>query len=132
VSTSGSPRVQLFHAVTHGIRITVRPSFAPEHSDPRAQRYAFVYRIRIENTGRVTAQLRWRHWYIHDPVGGDSEVQGEGVVGEMPTLERGQVHEYQSFCILQGPTGAMHGYYVFLLEDGSEIRVAIPRFEFRA
>jgi ApaG protein len=123
---------RLFHAITQGIRVTVRPSFAPEHSDSNEPRFVFVYRIRIENLSDFTAQLRWRHWFIEDPVGGDSEVQGEGVVGEMPTLAPGDVHEYQSFCVLQGSSGSMRGYYVFHRTDGSQLQVSIPRFELRA
>ena len=66
---SGSGRVRLYHAITDGIRVSVRPSFAPEHSDPAEPRFVFVYRIRIENLSDATSQLRWRHWYIEDPVG---------------------------------------------------------------
>ena len=132
MSGNDGGRVPLYHSITHGIRVSVRPSYEPEHSDLREPRYVFVYRIRIENLADFTAQLRWRHWYIEDPVGGDSEVQGEGVVGELPTLAPGDVHEYQSFCVLQGPTGSMHGYYVFHRADGTQLRVTIPRFELRA
>ena len=127
MSTEGG-RVQLFHAITHGLRVSVRPQFAPEHSEARASRFVFVYRIRIENLADFTARLMWRRWFIEDPVGGDSEVQGEGVVGETPTLAPGEVHEYQSFCVLAGPSGAMRGYYVFQRSDGSRLDVTIPRF----
>jgi ApaG protein len=51
------------------------------------------------------------------------------VVGETPTLAPGDVHEYQSFCVLQGPAGSMRGYYIFHRTDGSQIKVTIPRFE---
>jgi ApaG protein len=119
--------------VTDGIRVTVRPAFAPEHSDPDEPRFVFIYHIRIENLGDFTAQLRWRHWFIHDPVGGDSEVEGEGVVGQTPTLAPGEVHEYQSFCVLRGRSGHMHGYYTFRrTASGDELRVTVPRFELRA
>jgi ApaG protein len=128
--TSENGRIRLFHAVTDGIRVTVRPIFAPEHSDPVEPRYVFIYQIRIENLADFTAQLQWRHWFIHDPVGGDSEVEGEGVVGEMPVLAPGDVHEYQSFCVLRGTSGHMHGYYKFVKSSGGEeVRVAVPRFE---
>ena len=70
------------------MRVTVQTEYASDHSSPQAWRYVFVYQIRIENTGGVRAQLFWRHWHIHDPVAGDQEVQGEGVVGEMPWLSR--------------------------------------------
>ena len=121
----------LFHRVTEGIRVTVTPFYLERESDPREPRYVFVYRIRIENVGRTAATLRWRHWYIHDPVGGDSEVQGEGVIGVQPTVPAGGVHEYQSFCVLQGPEGHMEGYYVMERPDGSTFHAAIPRFLLR-
>src|SRR5687768_2263690 len=122
----------LFHSVTSGIRVTARPHHAVEHSDPSAPRYVFVYRIRIENVGQHTAQLLWRHWYIHDEVAGDSEVEGAGVIGEQPTLAPGDVHEYESFCVLQGRSGSMVGTYLFRSPDGSEFEAEIPRFELRA
>jgi ApaG protein len=128
--TPRNARVRLYHAITDGIRVTVRPIFAPDHSDPDEPRFVFIYHIRIENLGTVTAQLRWRHWFIHDEIGGDSEVEGEGVVGRMPLLAPGELHEYQSFCVLRAPTGHMHGYYLFRRsDDGTELRVAIPRFD---
>jgi ApaG protein len=122
----------LFHRVTEGIRVTATPFYLRARSDPGAPRYVFTYRIRIENVGDGTATLRWRHWYIHDAAAGDSEVQGEGVVGEEPTLAPGEVHEYESFCVLQGPEGHMEGYYVMERPDGSSFRVVIPRFLLRA
>ncbi|MEX0907404.1 MAG: Co2+/Mg2+ efflux protein ApaG [Gemmatimonadota bacterium] len=118
--------------MTEKIRITVRPSFAPEHSDPAEPRYVFVYRIRIENVGDRTAQLLWRHWYIHDALAGDSEVEGEGVIGEKPVLAPGDAHEYESFCVLRGPTGHMEGFYEFERPDGTRFRAEVPRFELRA
>jgi ApaG protein len=118
----------MFYQITEGVRITVRPYYAAEHSDPLEPRYVFVYRIRIENTSERTAQLLWRQWYIHDEVGGDSEVAGEGVIGEQPVLAPGDAHEYESFCMLRGPLGSMEGYYEFKRPDGTAFRAAIPRF----
>lgn len=118
----------LFHQITQGIRVTATPQYLPEHSDPGEPRFVFAYRIRIENVGDTAARLRWRHWYIHDAVAGDGEVQGEGVVGEQPLLAPGTVHEYQSFCVLRGPGGHMEGYYVMERPDGTTFHAAIPRF----
>jgi ApaG protein len=119
----------LYHAVTNGIRVTVRPLYAPEHSDPGVPRHVFVYHIRIENVGDRTAQLIWRHWYIADDAAGKSEVEGEGVIGEQPVLAPGDVHEYESFCVLEGERGSMEGYYDFRRPDGETLRVTIPWFE---
>ena len=111
--------------------MTVRPHYAPEHSDALVPRFVFVYRIRIENTSERTAQLVTRHWRIHDPVGGDSRVDGEGVVGERPIIAPGDVHEYESFCVLQSPAGHMEGHYQFQLTSGESFKVNIPRFDLR-
>jgi ApaG protein len=126
------PPASLFYRITEGIRVTVNPHYLPRHSDPGEPRYVFAYRIRIENVGSAPAQLVWRHWHIHDPIAGDSEVEGEGVVGVQPLIAPGGVHEYQSFCVLQGPSGHMEGSYRFVRGDGTTFDVAIPRFLLRA
>ena len=120
-----------FYRETDGIRVTVRPRYLREHSRPWRGQYVFAYSVRIENVGTQAAQLLWRHWYIHDPVAGDQEVEGEGVVGAQPRLEPGEVHEYESYCVLRSPEGHMEGYYEFVREDGSTFRAEIPRFELR-
>jgi ApaG protein len=123
--------VSFFYRISEGIRITVRPSYSADHSEPRRSYYVFIYEIRIENVGTEPAQLLWRHWYIHDPVAGDQEVEGEGVVGAQPRLEPGEVHEYESYCVLRSPEGHMEGYYDFVRPDGAAFRAQIPRFELR-
>jgi ApaG protein len=119
---------RLYQRITHGIRVTVRPVYAPEHSDPTEGQQVFVYSIRIENLGERTVQLLTRHWYIHDCDAGDSEVEGEGVVGEQPVLAPGDTHEYQSYCVLRGREGHMVGTYHFKRTDGTEFDADIPRF----
>lgn len=121
----------MFYAITEGIRITVQPMFLPDHSDPAEPRFVFAYRVRIENVGETAAQLMWRHWYIHDAVAGDSEVEGEGVIGQQPNIEPGDVHEYQSFSVLESPVGHMEGTYEFRRPDGTLFRASIPRFHLR-
>ena len=122
----------LYHRAGDDVRISVLPRFMAEHSDPDEPRYVFVYHIRIENIGERTAQLLWRHWYIHDDAEGDSEVEGEGVVGEQPVIAPNDVHEYESFCVLKGPRGWMEGYYEFRRTDGTTFRGDIPHFELDA
>lgn len=118
----------MYYRITEGVRVTVQPVYVPGQSAPHAGRYVFAYRIRIENVGTEPAQLVWRHWYIHDPVAGDSEVEGEGVVGQQPVIAPGGVHEYQSFCVLQAPGGSMEGYYQMVRPDGTRFNAAIPKF----
>lgn len=120
-----------FSRTTEGIRISVRPFYLIGQSDPALGRYVFVYHVRIENQGPLPAQLLWRHWRIHDRTGGDQEIEGAGVVGETPLVETGGLYEYESFCVLEGPSGSMEGSYQFSRPDGSRFSAAIPRFLLR-
>ena len=121
-------RRPFYYRETKGVRITVRPIYLDDQSMPVVRRYVFVYFIRIENVSPRTVQLLSRHWYIHDSIGEDNEVVGDGVVGEQPTLVPGAVHEYNSFCVLKSPNGHMEGSYHFVCEDTTTFDAVIPRF----
>lgn len=121
--------VGFYHRITDGIRVTVRPLYVAEQSDPEQGRFVFAYHIRLENVTDRAAQLLTRRWLIHDSVGTNAEVRGDGVVGEQPLLIPGGVHEYQSYCVLTSPRGWMEGAYGFVRDDGAPFDVAIPRFE---
>ncbi len=117
-----------FYKMTEAIRITVRPVYLPDRSDPEQGQYVFAYFVRIENIGTVAAKLLWRRWVIRDSSGDDLEVEGEGVVGQQPSIEPGGVHEYQSFVVLKSPEGSMEGSYDFVRPDGSRFKAEIPTF----
>ena len=125
-------RIPMFYLITAGIRITVRPSFLPARSNAMLGQFVFAYHIRIENVSDQSAQLRTRRWLIHDEFAGDTVVEGDGVVGEQPLLQPGNVHEYRSFCVLKSPSGWMEGAYGFVREDGSAFDAYIPRFTLEA
>jgi ApaG protein len=115
-------------AQKYEIKVTPHATYLAEHSDPAQNRYVFSYRIHIENVGSVAARLISRHWIITDADGDTHEVNGEGVVGEQPTLQPGQSFEYQSGSQLSTEVGTMHGTYQMLAEDGTEFAADIPRF----
>ena len=121
-----------YEKITDGIRISVRPDFSVLHSNPRQNKFVFTYSVEMENQSDESVQLLFRHWLIHDSDGEDSEVDGEGVVGEQPTLDPGYSHQYQSFCVLSSPAGFMEGYYTFVDSEGREFKVAVPRFDLTA
>jgi ApaG protein len=123
---------RFYYRHTAGIRITVRPTYLHERSNPLVGQYVFAYHIRIENVGDAAAQLRTRRWLIHDDAAGDTVVEGEGVVGEQPHLVPGQVHEYRSFCVLKAPHGWMEGAYRFVRDDDTSFEALIPRFTLTA
>ena len=117
------------NALTDGIRVTVRSFYVPEQSAPRAKRYVFAYTVKITNEGKVTAQLRTRHWIITDGDGNVEEVRGDGVVGAQPTLKAGQHFEYTSGCVLKTPRGTMRGTYRMHGVDGRVFDATIGAFE---
>ena len=121
-----------YKKTTEGIRVVVRPSFSLPHSEPADGKFVFTYLVQMENQSAEAAQLLFRHWHIHDSEGEDSELEGEGVLGEQPSLAPGKSHVYESFCVLQSPVGFMEGYYTFVRPNGEKFRVDVPRFDLRA
>lgn len=117
-----------YEKATEGIRVFVQPRFSLADSDPLDGTFVFSYHISMENEGDTAATLLFRHWLIHDSVGEDAEVDGEGVVGEQPHLGPGDAHEYRSYCVLRSPAGYMEGYYTFARPTGERFRVEVPRF----
>ena len=116
-------------AVTRGIAVRVAVSYLAEQSDPNAERWFWSYHVRIENGSDVAVQLLSRRWQIVDGRGTAHEVQGEGVVGEMPLIAPGASFDYVSGCPLDTPAGSMRGAYRLVDEDGTAFDVAIPRFQ---
>jgi len=117
-----------YEKATEGIRVRVKPRFSLAESDPSEGTFVFSYDIQLANESDRPAKLLFRHWHIHDAAGDDTEVDGEGVVGEQPSLEPGDAHQYRSYCVLRSPVGYMEGYYTFQRPDGRQFRVDVPRF----
>ena len=122
-----------FSAMDHqqsasGIRVRVEPSFSLAESALGDGSFVFLYDVEVRNEGDDGAQLLFRHWRIHDSAGEDTEVDGEGVVGEQPFLAPGESHAYRSYCVLRSPVGYMEGYYTFARSDGRRFRVEVLRF----
>jgi ApaG protein len=110
------------------ITVTSVSQYVQEQSSPEDHRFVFSYHITISNTGLCTAQLISRHWVITDAAGQVEEVQGEGVIGEQPTLRPGESFEYTSGCALNTPFGSMCGTYTMQTEDGLPFEAEIPEF----
>lgn len=115
-----------------GIRVRVRPAFSLARSELASGTFVFTYRVHVDNDGPEPAQLLYRHWKIHDSIGEDTEVDGEGVIGKQPVIGPGERHAYSSFCVLRSPLGYMEGYYDFERPDGRRFRIVVPRFTLSA
>ncbi len=113
---------------TDGIEVTVKPIYLEEQSQPGEQHYVWAYHIHIENKSDHTVQLLKRQWKITDALGSVEKIDGDGVVGERPTLIPGESYEYVSGAPLKTPSGIMEGAYLMETEDGRLMEVSIPAF----
>lgn len=113
---------------TEGITVSVTSTFSQERSQPSANRFFFLYQIRIQNEGTVPAKLVHRHWIITDANGDREEVRGPGVIGETPRLLPGQTFEYVSGCPLSTSFGAMEGSYQMVRDDGTSFMARVAPF----
>ena len=80
-------------------------SFLVDQSRPDEGRFVWAYRVRIENQGGETVQLRRRHWRITDALGRVNEVRGPGVVGEQPVLRPGEAYVTRFSGTVPGQNG---------------------------
>ncbi len=110
------------------IRIEVATNYVLDQSEPDVGRYVFAYTITIENRGDLPARLVSRHWVITDANGKVQEVSGDGVVGEQPHLNPGEIFRYSSGAVLETPVGAMQGSYQMEAENGTSFEAPIPPF----
>ena len=118
----------MYETITHKIRVRVTPEYVSDQSEPEDSYYFWAYKVEITNLGKVTVQLKTRHWRITDANGRTEEVRGPGVVGEQPVLEPGQSFTYSSGCPLKTAQGLMVGSSQMVDNDGRMIDVAIPAF----
>ena len=115
--------------ITSDIVVKAMPVYIEKESSPMEPKHVFVYHIEITNNGHETVQLLRRHWDIKDDGGDDYIVEGNGVIGKQPHIAPGQIHRYQSFCVLKGMTGSMEGWFEFVRADGIPVKAMIPKFD---
>lgn len=114
--------------LTPTIRCRVVTHYIEEQSEPDNQRYVFSYTITIANLGAGEAQLLSRRWLITDANGKKLVIEGEGVVGEQPTIAAHEEYTYTSGTIIETPLGVMEGHYVMVNENGDEFVAEISPF----
>ncbi|MFC6859098.1 Co2+/Mg2+ efflux protein ApaG [Zunongwangia atlantica] len=119
--------------ITKGIKISVQTFFDGILYDRYQVKYAFGYKVTIENQSNDSVQLKSRFWKIKDALNKTETVEGEGVIGKKPVIKPGEKHTYQSGCLLNTPFGAMSGYYNMInFTSTRKFRVQIPCFKLSA
>jgi len=113
---------------TARVSVHVQSQYVASHTSPDDDRYVFAYTNTIRNLGRSPVQLLGRYWLITNGNGRETEVQGEGVVGEQPHIAAGNEFQYTSGAVIETPMGTMQGHYVMIDEQGETFQVEIPVF----
>ncbi len=91
--------------------------------------HAFVYFITISNVSQETVRLLGRKWILQHPRTGEVEVvEGDGIVGQTPSLPPGESFTYNSYH-LTGDTVIASGAFHGVTADGKRIFVRIPSFK---
>ena len=112
----------------HPIKIDVITEYLLHESEPEEAEFVFRYTITITNESNHTVKLLSRHWVITDGENQVEHVQGDGVIGQQPTIAPGTSYTYSSGCILPTPVGSMYGSYQMQAEDGQLFDAPISPF----
>ena len=111
-----------------GLRVSV--DRVVHHTDsglPAERPHAFIYFITVTNASDRTVRLLGRKWIVRE--GADTEViEGDGIVGETPTLAPGETFSYNSYHLAAGRCSA-HGAFHGVDGDGNPVFTRIPAFE---
>lgn len=106
---------------TNGIRVKVSASLVPAQTSPTMDRYVYGYEVEITNLNEEPVQVVSREWRVVCENGSVETIQGQGVVGEQPTLGHNESFSYSSACVLKRIRGAMSGKYICVAQDSKRV-----------
>jgi ApaG protein len=113
-----------------GLRVTIDRLVyrrVPEDESPDRP-HSFIYFISIRNDSPVAVTIKGRKWVVRHDDGTSLVLEGDGVVGEFPTVSPGERYSYNSRHIIHTRTATAEGAYLGLDETGRRVVVRIPRF----
>jgi ApaG protein len=84
-----------------GLRVKVDDViYMPSLDAPPEKPHPFVYFISIHNDSPMPVIIRGRKWVVHEDAGEVVVVEGDGVVGQTPTIEPGGHFSYNSYHVV--------------------------------
>lgn len=111
-----------------GLRVEIHDVVYMPHLDaPPEKPHPFAYFISIHNESPQSITIRGRKWVVTESDRDITVVEGEGVVGQMPTIASGSHFSYHSYHIVRTNaqvTGAFFGH----TQSGHRIYTRIPTF----
>lgn len=93
-----------------------------------ARPHCFAYFISIHNDTEVAVTIKGRKWVVRNEQGDVDVVEGDGVVGQFPTVAPGEKYSYDSFHVLKTAAAVAEGSYLGVDGLGRRVLVRIPRF----
>ncbi|MDB6027348.1 MAG: ApaG domain protein [Verrucomicrobiales bacterium] len=112
------------------LHVTVdRVVYQPDVATPVDRPHCFAYFISIHNDTELPITIKARKWVVTNDVGEVTAVEGDGVVGEQPTIAPGEKFSYNSRHLLDGHSAHAEGSYIGIDSEGKRVLTRIPRFE---
>ena len=113
-----------------GLRVTVdQVVYHPEAETPPERPHCFAYFITIHNDTDGPVTIKGRKWVVTGTRGEVTAVEGDGVVGQHPTIAPGESFSYNSYHLMEGPRAVAEGSYLGVDGQGRPVITRIPRFE---
>ncbi|MBA4150194.1 MAG: ApaG domain [Verrucomicrobia bacterium] len=123
-----SPKSEFFEPAD--LKVTVdRVVYQPNIATPPDRPHCFVYFISIHNETEGPVKIVGRKWVVTNSRGEITAVEGDGVVGEHPTIESGDTFSYNSFHLLDTDTAVAEGSYLGVDAEGRRVVTRIPAFK---
>lgn len=114
--------------IKNNISVEIIPKYDEAKSNLKNSLYIFSYDVFITNNSEYKIQIKRRSFIITDAFFNIDYVEGEGIVGQTPVLQPGDIYNYASFCSLKTSFGSMKGYYTATDEFGNSLKIIIPEF----
>jgi ApaG protein len=113
-----------------GLRVSVdQVLYQPDVPTPVDRPHCFVYFISIHNETELPVTIKGRKWVVRNAHGDITAVEGDGVVGQFPTIQPGETFRYNSFHLLDTLSGLARGSYLGIDATGHRVLARIPPFE---
>jgi ApaG protein len=112
------------------LRVTVdRVVYNSDVATPPDRPHCFVYFISIHNDTDLSVTIKGRKWVVTNSEGDVTAVEGDGVVGQFPTIDPGDKFSYNSFHLLDTKSAVAEGSYLGIDAQGRRVLTRIPPFK---
>ncbi len=112
-----------------GLKVTVdRLLYQRLKTEQSEKPHSFIYFISIHNNSGVAVTIRGRKWVVTHDDGSVLVVEGDGVVGETPTIQPGGKFSYNSRHIIGTDSAMAEGAYLGVDDCGRRVMMRIPKF----